>query len=50
MVCILEGRENFKIVSPIFRQNIYVGVFENLKNYETPVDFFSPDYVKFPQL
>jgi hypothetical protein len=48
IVCMVRGKEEFKIVSPIFRQNIYVGVFESYKNYETPVDFFNPDYKRFP--
>lgn len=48
MICLIEGQETFKMVSPIYRHNIYVGVFENLKDYETPIDFFNPDYVKFP--
>jgi hypothetical protein len=35
-------------VSPIYRQNIYVGLFDNLKPDETPVDFFDPDFENFP--
>lgn len=35
-------------MSPIYRQNIYVGVSEKLKKHETPIDFFNVDTVKFP--
>ena len=42
-VCILKGEEIFRLVSPIFRQNIYVGVFENLPPEDTPLNFFDVD-------
>lgn len=44
----MRGTEEFRLVSPIYRQNIYVGVSEKLKLYETPVDLFNVDYDKYP--
>ena len=35
-------------MSPIYRQNIYVGAFEELKPDQTPVDFFYLDTDRFP--
>ena len=35
-------------MSPIFRQNIYVGVFEKYKHYYSPLDFFNVDYKRYP--
>ena len=29
-ICVLKGTEEFRVVSPIYRQNIYVGVSEKL--------------------
>jgi hypothetical protein len=28
--CVIQGQENFKMVSPIYKQNIYSGVLEQL--------------------
>ncbi len=39
-VCVIEGREEFKLVSPAFKQSIYSGVFDELDPHETPLDFF----------
>ena len=36
-------------MSPIFRKDIYVGVFGHLPKYDSPLDFFDPDYNRFPQ-
>lgn len=47
-ICVFNGREKFRMVSPIFRKNIYVGEFEALQQDESPVDFFNPDYTRFP--
>lgn len=49
-ICVLHGKETFRIVSPIFRKNIYVGDYEHVYNYESPVDFFKPNYDRFPYL
>jgi hypothetical protein len=45
---VLKGQEEFALVSPIFRQNIYVGALEELDPSETPIDFFSPDFKVYP--
>ena len=39
--CVINGREEFRIVSPIFKQNIYSGVLEEYAPSETPLDFFN---------
>ena len=49
-ICLFKGHEVFRLVSPIFRQNIYVGAFEELPKDSTPVDFFNPDDKQFPFL
>lgn len=37
------------MVSPIYKQNIYSGILEELAPTETPLDFFSRwNYSKFP--
>ena len=49
-ICVMKGREKFRLVSPIFRKNIYVNTLENinLPPWQSPVDFFNPDKVKYP--
>ena len=47
-ICIYSGSETFKLASPIFRKNIYVGVFEKLSPEVSPIDFFNVDYDHFP--
>jgi hypothetical protein len=37
----VKGKEEFKIVSPMFKQAIYSGVLEELDPHETPIDFFN---------
>lgn len=49
-VCVIDGIEEFRMVSPLYKQNIYSGVFEELVPKETPVDFFEPNYNEFPLL
>jgi hypothetical protein len=36
------------MVSPIFRKNIYAGEIESLGHDESPMDFFNPNYERFP--
>jgi len=35
-------------VSPIFRQNIYVGVYEKYPEHFSPLNFFDLDLKRFP--
>lgn len=44
----MKGREEFKLVSPIFRKNIYVNSMDYMRQGETPIDFFDVDYKRFP--
>lgn len=49
--CVVSGREEFRLVSPVYKQNIYSGVLDELKPEETPVNLFGNyDYGKFPLL
>ena len=47
-ICVVKGQEQFKIVSPIFRKNLYVGVLEKYALDESPLSFISVDYKRFP--
>lgn len=47
-ICLIDGKETFVLVSPIYRQNIYVGHFEKYLKHDTPMDFFNPDFDKYP--
>ena len=47
-ICVYKGVEKFRMVSPIYRKNIYVNVFEGYHNNTTPVDFFNVDLEQFP--
>ena len=47
-ICVYSGSETFRLASPIFRKNIYVGVFEKLSPKVSPIDFFKIDYDHFP--
>jgi hypothetical protein len=39
--CVVKGEETFRIVSPVYKQNIYSGVLEELPPTESPIDLFS---------
>jgi len=43
VVCVLRGSEKFRMVSAIFKQNIYSGIYEDLDPLETPINFFEKD-------
>ena len=49
-ICVLDGVEEFKLVSPAFRQNLYSGVYDDLQPSELPheITLFSVDGEKFP--
>ena len=47
-ICVIKGEEEFRVVSPIYRQNIYVGVSEKLQSNQSPLDLFNVDYERFP--
>lgn len=38
--CLIKGKESYKMVSPVFRQNLYAGKRPELKPFESPVDLF----------
>jgi hypothetical protein len=39
----LEGFETFRMVSAIFKQNMYSGIYEDLDPLETPINLFERD-------
>jgi len=45
---VIQGSETIRMASPIFRKNLYVGVFERFNNYDSPLDFFNIDTSKYP--
>lgn len=45
----VKGRETFRMVAPVFKQNIYAGVFDDLDPLETPLNFFETDPAKIAQ-
>ena len=44
----MKGQETFRMASPIFRKNLYVGVFERFDKNNSPLDFFNIDQSKYP--
>ena len=42
MICVLKGKEQFRVVSPIYRQNILAGAVEGIGKTESPINFFDP--------
>ena len=41
LYCVMEGVEQFRIVSPIFRDNMFVGHFENWPPHEATYSLFN---------
>ena len=41
--CVISGVETFKMVSPVFNQNLYSGVRQELKPGVSPIDLFHSD-------
>lgn len=48
LICVIDGTEEFRMVSPIYKQNIYSGVFEELQPTKTPVNFFHANLIDHP--
>jgi hypothetical protein len=46
IVCLTKGAETFRLVAPIFKNNIYAGVYDDLDPMETPINFFETDPAK----
>lgn len=38
--CVTQGEEIYRLVSPVFKQNMYSGVRDELKPHQSPVDLF----------
>lgn len=45
-ICVVKGKEIFKMASPIYRKNIYVGAYNSLWKSDCPIDFFTYDSKK----
>ena len=37
-MCVISGKEEFRLVSGVFKQNLYSGVYQDLKPSDLPVD------------
>jgi len=46
-VCVMKGKERFKVASPIYRQNIFVGNIEGMQPDESPLDFFDQEHLNY---
>lgn len=40
-ICVLKGREKFRMISPAYRPNILVNNIEQMQENESPLDFFN---------
>ena len=49
LVCLMHGNERVRMVSAIFKHNMYSGVFEDLNPIDTPVNLFETDIDKINQ-
>ena len=47
-ICVYHGAEEFRLVSPIFKKNLYINVFDEHHKEETPINFFEPRPDKYP--
>lgn len=48
-LCVVTGSEEFRLVSPVFKQNIYSGVLDELDPRQSPIDFFQAvNTTRFP--
>lgn len=43
VVCMVNGAERIRMVSAIYKPNMYSGVFEGIDPIETPVNLFEKD-------
>jgi hypothetical protein len=43
LVCVVSGVERFRIVSSIFKQNMYSGIFDDIESDWTPINLFERD-------
>ena len=48
----MDGKEEFKLASPVFKQNLYSGVYDDLHPRALPeyMNFFAPDLKKYPNM
>ena len=46
LVCLVSGNEKFRMVSSIYKQNMYSGIYEDLDPLETPINLFETDQYK----
>jgi hypothetical protein len=51
-MCVLDGSEEFRLMSPVFKQNLYSGVYDDLKPTDVPQDInlFHVNKDKYPLL
>lgn len=46
IICMVSGSERFRLVSAIFKQNMYSGLFDDLDPEWTPINLFESDVGK----
>jgi hypothetical protein len=51
-MCVLEGSEEFRLISSVFKQNLYSGVYDDIAPTEIPddINLFAVDGDKYPLL
>jgi hypothetical protein len=49
--CVVDGKEHYKLMSPVFKQNLYSGVYDDLHPRALPGDLslFDVNPEKYPQ-
>ena len=43
LICLISGKEKFRLINAIYKQNMYSGVYEDLSPLETPINLFETD-------
>ena len=51
-MCLLNGEESFRLISSVFKQNLYSGVYDDLPPADIPddINFFQLNEQKYPLL
>ena len=44
-ICVLKGKERFRMISPVYRPNILVNHLEKMQKDESPLDFFNEEHL-----
>ena len=44
----VQGLEEFAFTAPVYKQNIYSGIFDEYDDFMSPLDFFDIDLEEYP--